>query len=351
MDTTCRYKGERLEAFCRSALEALAVSPEHSEIVANCLIGANYQGVDTHGIARLPTYLRRLAEGAINAKAVPEICHRRGAIAVVDGHHALGPVAAVAGMKEAMTLASQYGIGYVAVRNSNHFSYAAYYCELAAANGLIGLCSSGGEPTVAPWGGTQAFFTNSPLALAAPTSGTAVVVDLATSVTSRGNIMLAKTLKQQIPIDWAIDKAGQPTADPAKALEGSVLPMGGAKGYALIVALEVLNSLLAGGAMAPDIGSQADKSGTPAGVPHFFLAIDPTAFMAYEHYLGRIDALVMALKSSPSIGEGIEIRVPGERRQAIAIDRRRNGIPLAPEIINELKIAADKYSPAVKEML
>ncbi len=351
MGAIYRYKGEQLEAFCRSALEALSVSAEHAATVAHCLISANYQGVDTHGMARLPTYMRRLAQGAIDPKAVPVKRHHKGSTAVIDGNHALGPVAAMAGMQQAMALASEHGIGYVAVRNSNHFSYAAYYCEQAAAQRLIGLCSSGGEPTVAPWGGKQAFFTNSPFALAAPTSGIPIVVDLATSVASRGNILLAKTLKQQIPIDWALDKTGQPTTDPVKALEGSVLPMGGAKGYALIVALEVLNSLLAGGAMAPHIGSQADQSGAPAGVPHFFLALDPCAFMAYEHYLERVDALLAELKSAPANGGGEGIRIPGERRESIAIERRRNGIPLAAEIVDELKMAAEKYCPAAKEML
>lgn len=351
MDEVLRYGGARLEAFCKAALEALSVSPQHADIVAGCLISANYQGVDTHGVARLPTYMRRLAQGAIDPRAKPAKLGGTGAVAIIDGGNALGPVAALAGMDEAISLAGQHGIGYVAVRNSNHFSYAAHYCEQAAAHGLIGICSSSGEPTVAPWGGTQAFFTNSPLAVAAPTGTDPIVVDLATSVSSRGSIMLAKLLDQQIPMGWAQDKTGRPTTDPAAALEGSVLPLGGAKGYALIVALEVLNSVLSGGRMAPHIGSQADQNGAAAGVSHFFIAIDPAALMPYDQYLERIDSLAAALKDAPQADLDAPIRLPGERRRLTAADRKQNGIPIPTGVLNELKAAVEKYSPSCKEIL
>ena len=351
MESVRRYSGARLEAFCKAALEALSVKPGDAAIVANCLVSANYQGIDTHGVARLPTYMRRLAQGAIDPGATPVKHAGRGAVAIIDGKNALGPVAAQAGMEEAIKLARLHGVAYVGVRNSNHFSYAAHYCELAAARGLIGICSSGGEPTVAPWGGVHPFFTNSPLALAAPTSAAPVVVDLATSVSSRGSIMLAKLLEQQIPMGWAQDKAGRPTTDPAAALEGSVLPMGGAKGYALIVALEILNGVLPDGAMAPHIGSQAGHDGKPAGVPHFFMAIDPAALMPYDHYIARIDALIAALKSAPQTDPDSPIRLPGERRRQIESDRKANGIPIPPGVLNELKAAAEQYSPSCKEIL
>lgn len=351
MDGMQRYSGAQLQAFCIAVLEALAVRRRHAEIVADCLVSANYQGIDTHGVARLPTYMRRLAQGAIDPHGTPTRRGGTGAVAIIDGNNALGPVAAQAGMEEAINLASEHGVAYVGVCNSNHFSYAAHYCEHAAAHGLIGICSSGGEPTVAPWGGVQAFFTNSPLALATPTGTDPIVVDLATSVSSRGSIMLAKMLNQQIPIDWALDKGGRPTTDPVAALEGSVLPLGGAKGYALIVALEVLNSVLSGGRMAPHIGSQAEQDGAPAGVSHFFIAINPAALMPYDEYIARIDTLAATLKDAPATDPGAPIRLPGERRRQTAVDRMTNGIPIPTGVLNELQAAVEKYSPSCKEIL
>jgi LDH2 family malate/lactate/ureidoglycolate dehydrogenase len=345
------YDAARLEVFCTTALEALGVPADGAATVSRCLVNANLHGVDTHGMARLPTYLRRLGQGAIHPRGVPSIVGGLGAVAVLDGHHALGPIAAQAGMAEAMRRAKDHGASYVTVRNSSHFSYAAYYCEQAAAQGFIGLCSSGGEPTVAPWGGTKAFFTNPPLALAAPTSAEPIVVDLATSVSSRGNILIAKMLGEPIPGDWAIDQNGNPTTDAGAALAGSVLPMGGAKGYALIVALEVLNSVLAGGAMAPDVGSQASQDGRPAGVSHFFIAIDPAALMERSEYNARIDSFAARARAAPPRDADQPIRLPGDRRREIAVLRRVGGIPLPLKLVEELLSAAQLYAPSAKGIL
>lgn len=345
------FAPSRLHAFCCTALQALGVQADKAAIVADCLVAANLNGVDTHGMARLPTYLRRIAQGAINPKGHPAVATEHAAVAVLDGDNALGPVAAQAGMAEAIARARHHGVSYVTVRRSNHFSYAAWYCEQAAAQGLMGLCSSGGEPTVAPWGGKKAFFTNSPLAFAAPTSHEPLVVDLATSVSSRGNILLANLLGQAIPADWAIDENGQATTDAAAALKGSVLPMGGAKGYALIVALEVLNSVLAGGAMAPNVGSQAAQDGAAADVSHFFIAIDPKALMDQATYLARIDALVADTKDAPLAHCASAIRLPGERRRGIARERNANGIPIPVKVVEELLAAATKFAPDAKGLL
>lgn len=343
-----RYAATQLEEFCRAALEALDVPPADAATVAACLVSASLHGVDTHGIARLPTYMRRIAQGAINAKARPVVVGGKGATAVMDGDNALGPVAATAAMAEAIARAKKFGVSYVTVRSSNHFSYAAYYCEQAATQGLIGMCSSGGEPTIAPWGGVNAFFTNSPLALAAPTSGSPIVVDLATSVSSRGNILLADLLGHSIPSDWALDSKGESTTDPAAALKGSVLPLGGAKGYALIVALEVLNSILGGGATAPDVGSQAGQDGRSADVSHFFLTIDPASIMDYGVYLERVDRLAANARGAVARDPSRPVRMPGDRRRDTADDRRVNGIPVPFKLIEELKAAAQKYAPTAK---
>lgn len=346
-----RVPARALRSFCEALLQALAVPQAGARLVADCLVSANLQGVDTHGMARLPTYARRLREGAIDPKAQPRIATQRGATAIVDGANALGPIAACLAMDVAVQGAREFGIGYTGVRNSNHFSYAAYYCERAAAAGMVGLCSSGGEPTVAPWGGVDAFYTNSPIALAAPTSAEPLVVDLATSVSSRGNILLAKLLGQPIPEGWAVDAQGKPTTDAVAALAGSVLPMGGAKGYALIVALEVLNGVLSGGPFAPHVGSQAAKDGKPAGVPHFFLAIDPEALVGRQAFLERMDALVQATRSARSADPQAPVLVPGERRRAVAAARSREGIPLPEELRAELLSLAAAHAPGAKDYL
>jgi LDH2 family malate/lactate/ureidoglycolate dehydrogenase len=346
-----RVDPEALRRFCQTVLVNVNVPRAAADLVADCLVSSNLQGVDTHGVARLPTYVRRIKEGAVNPHGEPKIVSRRGAVGLVDGANALGPVAAAKAMDLAVECAREFGIGYIGVRNSNHFSYAAYYCERAARAGMVGLCSSGGEPTVAPWGGVDAFYTNSPIALAAPTKGEPVVVDLATSVSSRGNILLAKLLGKPIPEGWAVDAQGRPTTDAEAALRGSVLPMGGAKGYALIVALEILNGVLTGGTSAPSVGSQAAKDGKPAGVPHFFIALDPDALIGRELFLQRMDDLVNATHAARPSDSTRPVLVPGDRRRSIAAERRSAGIPLPAEVRTELLLLAERHAPTAGDLL
>lgn len=345
------FPPQTLNRFCMAMLAAVGVPEAGAMQVADCLVSANLQGVDTHGVARLPTYVRRIKEGAIDPRGVPQVVSRHGAVGLVDGANALGPIAACSAMDIAVESAREFGIGYIGVRNSNHFSYAAYYCERAASAGMVGICSSGGEPTVAPWGGVEPFYTNSPIALAAPTSGEPLVVDLATSVSSRGSILLAKLLGKPIPEGWAVDAYGHSTTDAAAALLGSVLPMGGAKGYALIVALEVLNGVMTGGPYAPNVGSQAAKDGRPAGVPHFFVALSPDALIGRQSFLHRMDALVNATRAARASNPGRPVLVPGDRRRSVAAERRRAGIPLPDELRAELLSMAHAHAPVAEDLL
>lgn len=157
--------------------------------------------------------------------------------------------------------------------------------------------------------------------------------------------MLAKLMGQAIPDNWAIDAAGKPTTDAAAALAGSVLPMGGAKGYAFIVALEILNGVLAGGATAPHVGSQAAQDGRAAGVPHFFMALAPSAFMTQDAFLDRMDRLVQETVSAERSDPDTPILMPGDRRRRIAAERRAQGIPIPDQVIADLRSGAERYAP------
>jgi len=328
----------RLEAFAAAILEQAGCSPEHAHETAACLVNANLEGVDTHGVARLGVYARRVKAGTINATPKLSLVAGRGGLAVMEGDNGLGPVVGQAAMRHAIALAAEFGIGWVLARNSNHYAHAGYYAALAAEAGMVGLSASSGEPVVAPWGGTKAFFTNNPLAIAAPTQGEPVVIDLATSVAARGQILLAARTGRDIPSGWAVDAEGVPTTDPAAALAGSVLPMAGAKGYALILGLEILTGILAGGAFAPDVGSQ-HGSGGAAGIGQFFAAIDPTAILGPHVFTSRMAQMSEKLAQAPTRA-GAEIRLPGARRSATAHQRAAQGIPLPPEILTELDILA-----------
>jgi LDH2 family malate/lactate/ureidoglycolate dehydrogenase len=238
-------------------------------------------------------------------------------------------------MARAIRLAGRFGTGTVVVRNSNHYGAAGIHCELAAARGMIGLSTSNGEACLPPWGGRRPFFSNNPFALAAPTRAVPVVVDFATSIAARGHIMLARQTGTPIPEGWALDAEGRPTTDPAAA--GSLLPIAGPKGYGLAMALEILCGLLGGGAYGPGVKSLFANWREPTGTTHFFQAIDPGAFLPRRAFLARMDEMV-AQVAADARAEGTEtIRVPGQRRHRLRAERRRDGIPLHPRIVEELE--------------
>lgn len=320
-------------------LESAGCPPAHAREAAVCLVGANLEGVDTHGIARLSIYARRVKSGSINPVPAIAMVAGRGGLAVLDGDNGLGPVVGQAAMRHAIALAGEFGVGWVMARNSNHYAHAGFYAAMAAQAGMVGLTASSGEPVVAPWSGTKAFFTNNPLAIAAPNGPEPVVVDLATSVAARGQILLAARTGTEIPRGWAMDAKGEPTTDPNDALAGSVLPMAGAKGYALIFGLEILTGILAGGAFAPKVGSQHSSDGA-SGIGQFFAAIDPTAIMGAHDFASRMAQMTNELAEAPA-REGEAIRLPGARRIATARQRAEYGIPMPPEILAELNALAD----------
>ena len=340
-DQLHRVAPEKLRSFAETIVFRLGTSKRDARQIADCLVAADLRGIETHGVARLPLYSRRIVSGAVNPRPKAVKYSSRGAAVAIDGDNGPGPVIGTFAMREAIRRARRYGVGWAGVRNSNHFAHASYYCEAACAVSMIGLASSSGEPSIAPWGGISPFFANNPFALAAPTSTTPVVVDMATSVTARGRIILARQKGTAIPEGWAMDAAGEPTTDPAAALAGSVLPMAGAKGYALIVALEILSGVLTGGAFAPAVHSQQDMKHA-AGAGQFFVAIDPTAFMDREEFFQRMDRLMEGVHSAPRRSGVDKILLPGERRQSILTENTAKGIPIHPNILAELSTLADE---------
>ncbi|MEP9379919.1 Ldh family oxidoreductase [Aquabacter sp. CN5-332] len=337
---TLRLPAPRLEDFAAAVLEQVGCPSTHARETAACLVSANLEGVDTHGVARLAVYARRVKSGGINPDPSLALVAGRGGLAVLDGDNGLGPVVGQAAMRHAIALAEDFGIGWVMARNSNHYAHAGFYAAMATQAGMVGLTASSGEPVVAPWGGTKAFFTNNPLAISAPNGAEPIIVDLATSVAARGQILLAARTGREIPEGWAVDAQGEPTTDPKAALSGSVLPMAGAKGYALILGLEILTGILAGSAFAPNVGSQ-HGSGGEAGIGQFFAAIDPTAIMGAGDFASRMAQMNANLAAAPA-REGETIRLPGARRMETARMRTEEGIPVPREILSELETLADE---------
>jgi LDH2 family malate/lactate/ureidoglycolate dehydrogenase len=319
-----------LSLFATAVLRAVGLSTQDAQTTAWALVEANLEGLDTHGVSRLALYTRRVKAGLAAARPSMRWTHPAPAVAHLDAANALGPVAAVAAIDEAVRLAKMQGVGMVAVAHTNHAAAFSVYTERAALQGCLALMVGNTPPGVPPWGGKTAFLGTNPLAFTTPgpaANDPPVIVDMATSVVARGNIIMAARQKQPIPEGWAIDAEGQPTTDAQAALAGAVLPMAGAKGYALGLMIEILSSTLSGASWGPNVRSPYEdwSSQTDAGL--WCLAIDLAPLMQPDEYANRLGGLLDALHAAPT-APGQSIRIPGERRAIVRARRMQEGIPL-----------------------
>ncbi|MGI6553463.1 MAG: Ldh family oxidoreductase [Clostridia bacterium] len=334
MNTT--FAADVLQEFCAELLAGTGVPWKEARIVAEVLVDTSLDGIDTHGISRLPIYLTRLQNGRINVKPQIKITQTAPAVAILDGDNGLGQLVAVLAMEKAIELAGRVGVGVVPARHSNHFGAATYYCKLAVRAGMIGMAMTNSPAGIPPWGGKKPYFGTNPISFGFPTADTPVIVDMSSSNVARGNIILAAKEGRPIPEGWAIDGDGKPTTDAKKALEGAVLPLGGAKGYALALAVEMFSGIISGSSFGHHVGWIYDDSLKPTDVGHFFLAFNIESFMPRGEYVERVEQMKGEIKSVP-LAEGFDaILLPGERKKRKAEIRVREGIPVEGNLLKEL---------------
>jgi LDH2 family malate/lactate/ureidoglycolate dehydrogenase len=324
-----RTMPEDLRAFYDSCFRALGVPADEAAIVADCLLDADLNATDTHGIARLPIYADRIRNGGTIPGAPIEIIRDDGSTMLLDAGHGLGQVAATTAMRLAVERAKAHGVAAVAVRRSNHLGTLAYYSKMALQHDQIGFAVSGVAPTIAPWGAAQALLGSNPWSWAIPSRKYApIVVDLANGVVTSDVTRAAADLGATIPEGVALDSEGRPTGDGKAALSGSILPMGGHKGYALTLVLEVLASVLPGAAYSYQV-ARFDAPGTPKSIGHFMLAIDIRRFSEVDVFLDRVDDLIEHLKGAYHGSHQPGARIPGESSYQSLVERSREGIPIS----------------------
>jgi LDH2 family malate/lactate/ureidoglycolate dehydrogenase len=333
--------------FVEDVLIGNKVPKPNAIIVAKCLVEADLRGVDTHGMNRIPSYMARVREGVLDATASPTIRQITPAVAQVDGHNGFGFLAASTGMSAAIDMAKIIGIGLVSVKHSNHFGMSAWVVQQALDAGMMSLVFTNSSPALPVWGGKSKLMGVSPIACGAPAGdkGRAFIMDMAPSVAARGKIYKALRRGEKIPSDWALDKDGRRTDDPAKALEGVMLPMGGPKGSAIAIMMDVFSGVLSGSAFAGHVTNPYDPS-RPADVGHFLIAIKPDLFMSVEDFKERMDYLYHRVIGSDKMA-GIErIYFPGEIEDLNKDKRLKTGIPLVGAEVEALNKEAARVGAA-----
>ncbi|KAM0345740.1 hypothetical protein ACHAPU_006093 [Fusarium lateritium] len=336
--------------FIQDVLKGNGIPTENASIIARCLVAADLRGVDTHGINRIPSYMERLRQGVLNASAEPIVTQITPAVAQVDGQNGFGFVAAQKGMAAAVESARIFGIGMASVKHSNHFGMSAWIVQQALDADMMSLVFTNSSPALPAYGGKSQLLGVSPIACGAPGKGPMenFILDMAPSVAARGKIYKAKRRGEKIPLDWALDAEGRPTDDPEAALGGVMLPMGGPKGSALSIMMDVFSGVLSGSAFAGNVTGPYDPS-KPADVGHFLVAIKPDLFMSLDEFRERIQYLYERVVGSEKAAGVDRIYFPGEIEQLNQKEREQNGIPLVQAEIDALNAEAEKVgAPPLK---
>ena len=344
------YPPERLLDFTARVFQHFGVPDDDARLAATVLQSADLRAIDSHGVARLHSYVDMFHLGRIDPRAKIAIVRESASTATVDGGNGLGLVVGPKANAIAMEKAAAAGSGWVSVRNSNHFGIAGYYVLEALERDLIGWAMTNTTKLVAPlWGAERVLGTN-PIAIAFPGEREPpVVIDMATCAAAYGKVEIARRAKKPIPAGWAIDRNGAITTDPDAMIDGgAMLPLGsdrergGHKGYALAVMVDVLSAVLSGANWGPFVPPFALRQEIPTrsvgkGTGHFFGALRIDAFIEPSEFKRQIDEYVRTLrKTRPAPGTNGPL-VPGDpEREAEAI-RRRDGIPLVLPVIEELR--------------
>lgn len=318
-----------LQTLGQSAFEALGLPPDDARDVVQILLLADLFGLSTHGLGRIESYGERLDVAGI-AKA-PRITAERVAPALVkvDGGNGVGPLVGMHGLRAAMEVARECGIGAAFVRGSNHFGPISPYSYLAAEQGFASMIGSNATTTIAPWGGSDARLGNSPLGFGVPgAEGAHFMLDMAMSVVARAKIRNALKAGQPIPDTWATDSAGRATTDPRAALDGFLLPIGGHKGYGLALLVDLFAGLLSDAAYLTHVKSWVDAPDEPQNLGHFFVLIDTRRLGSAAWLAGRMADFAAILHGSAPAQEGKPVIVPGEIELRNMARQRAAGIAL-----------------------
>lgn len=326
---------EELERRVAAIFERAGIAPDSARTIASSLIGADLEGIPSHGVMLVPMYVERLRAGSVSGRTHAEIVHDRGAAVVLDAQHMLGQLSSHQAVQILVERAARHGLASVAVRNAFHFGTAGYWARAVAGHGLIGIALSNTRPLMPPPGGAERVVGNNPLAVAFPSNDEPLVVDLAMSATAMGRIRLAEASGKPIPEGWATDAEGRPTTDPAAAIKGMLLPAAGPKGFGLAVAIDLLCGGLSGGAITDEVNPLYGNAKQPYGCAHFFLAIDPAAF-GVDGLAGRVRKVQQRIRSARRAAGTERIYAPGDLERARRAEHGRE-CPLPPEVFAKLE--------------
>lgn len=317
----------------RRALTASGVPARAAASVAAALVAAEAEGQQGHGFSRLADYAAQARSGKVAAGAEPRLITGSGTALMVDAGNGFAYPALDLAVTALCDAALEMGCASVGITRSHHCGALSVQVERIARRGLVGIMVANAPAAIAPWGGNRPLYGTNPIAFAAPrASGDPLVIDLSLSVVARGKVMNAKKTGQPIPEGWAFDAAGSPTTDPQAALDGTMAPIGGAKGTLLALMVEILAATLTGANGSRDAGSFFTADGAAPGTGQFLMALRPDA--GFGDRLEPLLALIAATDGA---------RLPGMRRAAAIADAHEKGIAVPAVYLDQARRMAGDH--------
>lgn len=352
-----RYYGvideDSLKEYCTKIFVGAGMKDEDAGISADNLVYADLAGMESHGVIRMPAYLKRLENGGTSKTGEISIIKETDTTALIDGNNTMGQVVSKKCMELCIEKAEKNGVAFVGARGSNHFGMASYYSQMALEHDMIGMTfTSPAAHLMAPTGGIEPILDNNPFSFAVPSGEELpVVLDMATSVVARGKIGVALNKGLPIPKDWAMTIDGRETEDPEEAFNGILLPAGGYKGYGLTVIVGILSAVLTGGSiLSKDVKDFYEDVSESQNIGHLFGCIKIDRFMDPEFFKLHMDEMIREIKGCKKAPGVEEILLPGEREFKNVIHRRENGIPLTQNTYRALAEVGERYGLSKPEV-
>jgi L-2-hydroxycarboxylate dehydrogenase (NAD+) len=320
----------------KQALLNAGVPAAHADIQVDLLLEAQLRGRASHGLLRLPRVVERVRKGIADAHTKGELSWRAPSLLHVNGRQGLGPVIAFHALEKITQRAKETGIAIAAIEQNNHLGMIALYAERVAAKGQILIAMTTSEALVHPWGGRTAMIGTNPVAIGVPAAPHPFVLDMATSLISMGQVHDHAHRGVPLEAGWALDANGDATLDAAAAKHGSIAPFGGAKGYALGLAFEVLVASLTASAMGTEVQGTLDAE-HPCNKGDVFIVVEP----AEGGVAARVRAYLDAIRTSPPQRAERPVLVPGDRAHLQRARSLEQGISIAPEVWRTIRQLAN----------
>ena len=326
--------------------------------MAGAIVHAESRGVSSHGLARARMYYERLLRGQLNTKTELTIESEGPATLAIDGNNAPGMVVGNKVMDLCVEKAKQSGICFATIHNSSHFGTGSYHVFRASEKGMIGFSICNTDACVVPYGGVKPMLGTNPITIGLPTKQYPnVMLDMATSVVSRGKVLYYEKVSKPLPDGWIVDKEGKPSNNPKDVFDGALVPFGLYKGSGLSIIIDMLCGVLAQGKHSRQLGSfhssgLEDSNTAYQNVGFCMGVIDITRFIPFEQFVNGIDSIYAEFKQCPPAEGAEEVMLPGEIEAKQAQKCMEQGMEIPPVIAKEFHELAAQLgieSPFFKE--